>query len=197
MRLVTPEPHNDPELDEPPVMPDLQRLPDLRHPPIPPLIDHQTTAAADADYQRVILKPSQGSPRRRSPYARYSPYHDRHLPPACIRDIRPTMVSTGHFYEFQNSTPIIRRSRWQCGCPDDLHNPHDLSPPSPSRRFTGKTSCALVLQKTCISNKQFSTMAVRPLHVIPTWSTRETNTSPRGPGRTILESRNSHRDVFR
>lgn len=79
MRLVTPEPHNDPELDEPPVMPDLQRLPDLRHPPIPPLIDHQTTAAADADYQRVILKPSQGSPRRRSPYARYSPYHDRHF----------------------------------------------------------------------------------------------------------------------
>ena len=119
------------------------------------------------------------------------------LPPACIRDIRPTMVSTGHFYEFQNSTPIIRRSRWQCGCPDDLHNPHDLSPPRPSRRFTGKTSCALVLQKTCISNKQFSTMAVRPLHVIPTWSTRETNTSPRGLGRTILESRNSHRDVFR
>ena len=79
VRLVTPEPHNDPELDEPPVMPDLQRLPDLRHPPIPPLIDHQTTAAADADYQRVILKPSQGSPRRRSPYARYSPYHDRHF----------------------------------------------------------------------------------------------------------------------
>ena len=60
-------------------------------PPIPPLIFVQSEAGPETFeeddnkfQQRVILKPNQGSPRRRSPYARYSPYQlyqpqrDRH-----------------------------------------------------------------------------------------------------------------------